>query len=113
MTGRGFRPGRRCTDEVLDSGVVSREMPARRTPAPDPQAGTYVVGRPLMFVVWAIALWGTGVALRLAWLAATRGLPAALQFLALPGVSVPVVVALCMWIALLVAVRRFHRHGAP
>jgi hypothetical protein len=82
-------------------------------PAPDPRAAAYIVGRPLMFVVWGIALWGTGVAVRLAWLVATRGLPAALGFLALPGVSIPVVVALCMWIALLAAVRRFHRHGEP
>ena len=88
-------------------------MPARRTPAPDPQAGTYMVGRPLLFVVWAFALWGTGVAVRLVWLAATRGLPAALRFLALSSVSIPVVVAVCMWIALFAAVRRFHRHGEP
>lgn len=73
----------------------------------------YVIGRPLMAVIWALALWGTGIGARLLWLMATRGTGVAIGFLRSPMVSVPLVLAVFMWIALILAVRRFRGGGPP
>jgi len=86
-------------------------MTHQREPRPDPETGIYVIARPLMFVVWAIALWGTGVGMRLAWLAVTQGLSAALPFLLQRAVWIPILLAVLMWIAVIVAVRGFREHG--
>ncbi|HUG52843.1 MAG TPA: hypothetical protein VMR21_04560 [Vicinamibacteria bacterium] len=88
-------------------------MPHVDDPVPARQFGRYVLGRPLMFVLWGIALWGTAAGVRLVWMAATQGLSAALPLLGLPSVFVPIVLAVLMWGAVAVAVRRFRGDGEP
>ena len=73
---------------------------------PDPEYGVYVVGRPLMLVLWGVALWGTMIAVRLAWIAVDQGGGAAARFLAAPLVAVPVILAAVMWAGLVLALRR-------
>jgi hypothetical protein len=80
---------------------------------PDPEYGVYVIGRPLMLVLWGIALWGTAVGARLIWMAVVVGSEAALRFLWVPTVWLPVTLAVLMWVALFVTVRRFRRGGEP
>lgn len=74
---------------------------------------TYAVGRPLMLVVWGVALWGTLVAARLVWVAGTQGLSTASRSLLLPAVSGPILLALVMWIALGLALGRSYRDDEP
>jgi hypothetical protein len=73
-------------------------------------ANVYVIGRPLMFAIWALALWGTGTGIRLVWLFITDEAKA-LRLAVLPTVWLPIAVAVVMWIALAAAVRRYRRHG--
>ena len=77
------------------------------------QFSVYVLGRPLMLVLWGIALWGTVAAARLCWIAVTQGGAAALKLLALPSVAIPSGLAVAMWLAVSVAARRFYRDGEP
>jgi hypothetical protein len=72
----------------------------------------YAIGRPLLFTIWVIALWGTGTGARLLWLFITDEAKA-LRLIALPSVWVPIALAAVMWIALGAAVRNFRRHGEP
>ena len=80
---------------------------------PKPQYGVYVIGRPLMLVIWGIALWGSAVAARLVWIAATKSLAGAIGLLVWPSVWIPVVMAIVMWVGLVVALRGFRRDGEP
>ena len=72
-------------------------------------ANVYVIGRPLMFAIWVLALWGTGTGARLLWLFVTDE-PKALRLVGLPSVWMPIVIAAVMWLALAAALRR-HRRG--
>ena len=72
-------------------------------------AGVYVVGRPLMFALWALALWGTGTGVRLLWLFVTDEAKAR-RLAVLPTVWGPIVLAVVMWIAMGAALRRFRHH---
>jgi hypothetical protein len=69
-------------------------------------AKVYGIGRPLMFAIWTLALWGTGTGIRLVWLFMTDA-PKALRLAVLPTVWLPIAVAVVMWIALAAALRRF------
>ena len=75
-----------------------------------PDAGVYIIGRPLMFAIWTLALWGTGTGIRLVWLFMTDE-SKALRLAVLPAVWLPIAVAVVMWIALTAALRRHRRHG--
>jgi hypothetical protein len=81
--------------------------------APDAGLRTYAIGRPLLLIAWGVALWGTLATVRLLWLAATEGVSKASRFLATPSVSVPILLAVFMWIALGLALRRFRQDGEP
>ena len=83
-------------------------------PQADPARGTnfYVIGRPMMFTIWVLALWGTGTGIRLLWLFVTDEAKAR-RLVLLPTVWVPIVLAVLMWLALAAAVRRYRRHGEP
>jgi len=65
----------------------------------------YAVGRPLMVIAWGVALWGTFVALRLAWIALTRGWVEASILFGDPVVLIPVLVAVLAWTVLAFALR--------
>jgi hypothetical protein len=73
----------------------------------------YVFGRPLMFALWALSLWGTVTAVRLAWLYLAGDTANALRLARLPTVWGPIAVAALMWIGLVLALRRFRRSGEP
>ena len=75
---------------------------------PDPEYAVYVFGRPLMLVLWGLALWGTMIGVRLAWIAVDEGGGAAARFLFAPFVAVPVILAMVMWLGLFLAIRRFR-----
>ena len=83
-------------------------MPESKRRGPDPEYAVYVFGRPLMLVLWGLALWGTIVGARLAWIAVAQGGTAAARFLAMPMVVIPLVLAVVMWAGLLLALRRFR-----
>jgi hypothetical protein len=82
-------------------------------PDPPRELGLYVIGRPLMFVVWGLTLWGTAMAARLAWIAATDSSVRAVHLLAQGSVWVPIVIAVLMWAALFAALRNYRRRGEP
>jgi hypothetical protein len=82
-------------------------------PEPPREVGRYVIGRPLMFLVWGLALWGTATIATLLWIAATDSAARALHLLAQPSVSVPIVIAVVMWAALFAALRNYRRRGEP
>ena len=82
----------------------------RHAPVVDGEASSsgflrYAVGRPLMFMAWAVALWGTAVGFRLAWIAITRGVGEAAVFLFDPWVLIPVLAAVVAWAAALLVIR--------
>jgi hypothetical protein len=77
---------------------------------PGRDANVYVIGRPVMFAIWVLALWGTGTGVRLLWLFVTDEAKA-MRLVVLPTVWVPILVAALMWIALAAALRRYRRHG--
>jgi hypothetical protein len=79
---------------------------------PGRDANAYVIGRPLMFVIWVLALWGTGTGARLLWLFVTDEAKAR-RLVGLPTVWAPIVIAVLMWAALAAAVRNHRRHGEP
>jgi hypothetical protein len=79
---------------------------------PGRDANVYVIGRPLMFAIWVLALWGTGTGVRLLWLFVTDEAKA-VRLVVLPTVWVPIVIAALMWLALAAAVRSHRRHGEP
>ena len=83
-----------------------------RQAEPGRGSNLYGIGRPLLFTIWVVALWGTGTGVRLLWLFITDEAKA-LRLIALPTVWVPIVLAALMWIALAAAVRNFRRHGEP
>ena len=95
------------------SGRAGGARPDTTQPRPRSQFTAYVIGRPLMLILWVVALWGTATGVRLAWIAATHGAAAALRLLALPSVSFPVLLAAFMWTAVAVALSRFGRDGEP
>lgn len=97
------------TDDRTPGSSGRHSLPRDKGPAPDSEFGTYVIGRPIMLVVWGVALWGTALGVRLAWIAATQGSSTALWFLSVASVYVPILVALFMWVALGLAIRRFRR----
>ena len=72
----------------------------------------YGIGRPLLFMIWVVALWGTGTGIRLLWLFLTDEAKA-LRLIVLPTVWVPVLLAVVMWVALAAAVWNYRRHGEP
>jgi hypothetical protein len=71
----------------------------------------YVVARPLMFIAWALVLWGNAVALAALYVLVTRG-PATAADLLLPRTPLGLVnaalaaVALLVWIAAIVVSSR-------
>jgi hypothetical protein len=79
-------------------------------PTDSGEANVYIVGRPLMFVLWVVTLWGTGTGVRLLWLFLTDE-ARAFRLAGLPTVWVPIVLGTLMWIALLAAIRHHRRHG--
>jgi hypothetical protein len=79
---------------------------------PGRDANVYVIGRPVMFATWVLALWGTGTGVRLLWLFVTDEAKA-VRLVVLPTVWVPIVIAALMWIALAAAVLHYRRHGEP
>ena len=81
-------------------------MPESKPGGPDPEYAVYVFGRPLMLVLWGLALWGTIVGARLAWIAVAQGGRAAMLFLAMPMVVIPLGLAVVMWAGLVLALRR-------
>jgi hypothetical protein len=81
--------------------------------APDSAFGVYVVGRPVMLIIWGIALWGTIAAVRLGWIAITQDGSAALRLLLAPAVGLPVLLAVVMWIALAMALSGFFGNREP
>ena len=83
-------------------------------PQADPgrDANVYVIGRPVMFAIWVLALWGTGTGVRLLWLFVTDEAKA-LRLVVLPTVWVPIVIAALMWLALAMAARNYRRNGEP
>ncbi|HKV43692.1 MAG TPA: hypothetical protein VJT32_03290, partial [bacterium] len=68
---------------------------------PPREAGVYVVGRPLMFVLWALALWGTMAGAALAVIATTDSAARALHLLGRPFVFLPLSLSVVMWAALM------------
>ena len=88
MTARGQRHPPVEDDEEQSSGFLR-----------------YAVGRPLLVIAWGVALWGTFVALRLAWIALTRGWVEASILLGDPIVLIPVLVAVLAWTVLAFALR--------
>jgi hypothetical protein len=83
-----------------------------RQAGPRRAKNVYLIGRPVMFAIWVLALWGTGTGIRLLWLFVTDEAKAA-RLVVLPTVWVPIVVAALMWIALGAAVRRYRHEGEP
>ena len=81
-------------------------------PTDSREANVYIVGRPLMFVLWVLTLWGTGTGIRLLWLFITDS-ARAFRLAGYPTVWGPMVLAVLMWIALVAAVRHHRRHGEP
>ena len=81
---------------------------SKRIVGRDPEYAVYVMGRPLMLVLWCVALWGTLVAARLVWIAVAQGGRAAARFLAMPMVAIPVVLSVLLWAGLFLALRRFR-----
>ena len=79
---------------------------------PERKVNVYAIGRPVMFVIWVLALWGTGTGIRLLWLFITDQ-PRALRLVALPTVWRPILLAVLMWMALGAAFRHYRRHGEP
>jgi cation transporter-like permease len=82
-------------------------------PEPPREAGVYVLGRPLMFVLWGLALWGTFVGAAVVWVGATESAAKALRLCLHPFVCVPILIAVAMWVALFVAVGNYRRRGEP
>ena len=68
------------------------------------KTSVYLIGRPVMFAIWVLALWGTATGIRLLWLFITDEAKA-LRLIALPSVWLPIALAALMWIALAAAVR--------
>lgn len=106
----GFRRHRATIAEAFGNGD---DLPPLKRAGPDPEYGVYVIGRPVMLVLWCIALWGTAVGARLVWIVLSQGSAAAIRFLWIPAVWLPIVLAVLMWAALLVAVRRSRGGGEP
>ena len=96
---------------MVESGRHYSVTPAR--PTGGSQFNVYVLGRPLMLVLWGIAIWGTLAAVRLCWIAITQGGTSALRLLSIPSVFIPIGLAAAMWVAVTVAVKRFYRDGEP
>jgi hypothetical protein len=71
----------------------------------------YAVGRPLLFFVWALALWGTCTGVRLVWMALTGRMTAVLRLGTHAFVRVPIMAAVVMWTALALAWRQHKRGG--
>jgi hypothetical protein len=76
------------------------------------EANVSAIGRPVMFAIWVLALWGTGTGIRLLWLFITDQ-ARALRLVARPAVWGPILLAVLMWIALAAAFRHYRRHGEP
>ena len=74
----------------------------------------YAVARPLMFVVWALILWGTAVALAAVYVLLAAGPAAAVRVL-LPQTTLDLIntglgtLALVVWITVVAATRRSAR----
>jgi hypothetical protein len=81
-----------------------------RQTTPGRDANVYGIGRPVMFAIWVLALWGTGAGARLLWLFVTDE-PKALRLIGLRSVWMPILIAVVMWLALIAAVRRHRRRG--
>jgi len=77
---------------------------------PRRDANVYVVGRPVMFAIWVLALWGTGTGARLLWLFVADEAKA-LRLVRLPSVWMPILIAVVMWLAFAAALRRHRRRG--
>ena len=91
--------------------MIAPSRPSRHPPREDDAVEAssgffrYAVGRPLMVIAWGVALWGTFVSLRLAWIALTRGWVEASTLLGDPFVLIPVLVAVLAWMVLVFALR--------
>jgi hypothetical protein len=78
----------------------------------------YAVGRPMMFLAWALVFWGTAVALAALYVVVARG-PAAAMDLLLPRTPLDLVnaalaaVAVIVWIAAIILLNRRPAREGP